>query len=106
MDHPKDNLRIIEAKDMEPLANFDHTEVTSPSGDKLGSVDGFVLDTISGDPCYVVVDAGGWFKSKHFLLPMQKAHLNNADCSVTADLSKEEVNEFPGFDKDEFKSLH
>ncbi len=105
MDHPKPNLRIVEAKDMEPFAGFDHTPVTSSTGDNLGSVDGFVVDTTSGDPCYVVVDAGGWFKSKFFLLPMDKAHLDNAEAGVTADLSKEDVNEFPGFDKSEFKEL-
>jgi hypothetical protein len=106
VDHPKPNLRIVEAKEMEPLADFDHTPVTSSTGDTLGSVDGFVVDIASGDPCYVVVDAGGWFKSKHFLLPMQKAHLDNTQHCVTADLSKDDVNEFPGFDKGEFRELH
>lgn len=106
MDHPKENLRLIEAKELEPYAGFDHGEVLSSTGDTLGSVDGFVLDTTSGVPCYVVVDAGGWFKSKFFLLPIEKAHLDNDEHCVTADLEKEDVNEFPGFDKDEFKTLH
>ena len=105
MDHPKENLRIIEAKELEPLAGFDHIPVTSSSGDKLGSVDGFVVDKISGAPCYVVVDAGGWFKSKYFLLPMQNARLDVSQHSVTAELSKADVNEFPGFDKEDFREL-
>jgi len=106
VDHPKENLRIVDAKDMEPLAGFDHTPVTSSTGDTLGNVDGFVVDTASGEPCYVVVDAGGWFKSRHFLLPMQKARLDTPQHCVTAELSKDDVNEFPGFDKSEFKELH
>ena len=106
MDHPKENLRLIEAKEIEPYAGFDHRDVISSTGDRLGSVDGFVLDTNSGTPCYVVVDAGGWFKSRFFLLPIEKAHLDSQRHSVTADLSKEDVNEFPGFDKDEFETLH
>ena len=106
MDHPKENLRLVDVKELEPYAGFDHMRVTSSAGDDLGSVDGFVLDTTSGMPCYVVVDAGGWFKSKYFLLPMDKAHLDNEEHCVAADLSKDDVNEFPGFDKDEFKTLH
>jgi bacteriocin-like protein len=51
------------------------------------------------------VDAGGWFRSKYFLLPMQNALLNSEQRSVVADLSRENVDEFPGFDKSEFKEL-
>ena len=48
-------------------------DVESPSGEHLGDVDGFIVDSESGRPYYVVVDAGGWFKSKHFLLPIGHA---------------------------------
>jgi len=106
VDHPKENLRLIDAKEIEPYAAFDHGDVVSSAGDTLGSVDGFVLDTHSGAPCYVVVDAGGWFKSRFFLLPIENAHLDQTRHRVTADLSIEDVKEFPGFDKDEFQTLH
>ena len=63
------------------------------------------VDTQLGGPSYVVVDAGGWFTSKYFLLPMKNAQLDSATPAVTADLTREEVREFPGFDKDEFSSI-
>ena len=105
MDHPKPNLRIVEAGDMNPPSRFKHATVKSAMGDELGHVEGFVVDSQSGSPCYLVVDAGGWFRSKYFLLPMQKALLNSEQRSVVADLSRENVDEFPGFDKSEFKEL-
>jgi len=105
MDHTKPNLRISEAKELEAWARFDHAEVTTPSGEKLGEVEGFVVDTQLGGPSYVVVDAGGWFTSKYFLLPMKNAQLDQSRPVVMADLTREEVREFPGFDKDEFSSI-
>jgi len=105
MDHTKPNLKISEAKELEAWARFDHAEVTTPSGEKLGEVEGFVVDTQLGGPSYVVVDAGGWFTSKYFLLPMKNAQLDQTTPAVTADLTREEVREFPGFDKDEFLSI-
>jgi len=105
MDHTKPNLRISEAKELEAWARFDHAEVTTPSGEKLGEVEGFVVDTQLGGPSYVVVDAGGWFTSRYFLLPIKNAQLDQATPAVTADLTREEVREFPGFDKDEFSSI-
>jgi len=105
VDHPKPNLRIVEASQMEPPSRFDHAAVTSPDGDELGHVEGFVVDSQSGSAQYLVVDAGGWFRSKYFLLPIQNARLNSAEQSVVAELSREEVKQFPGFDKSEFKQL-
>src|SRR5581483_1158939 len=90
---------------MDPPSRFDHATVKSATGDELGHVEGFVVDSQSGRPQYLVVDAGGWFRSKYFLLPLQKAQLNSEQKSVVADLSREEVDEFPGFDKSEFKEL-
>jgi hypothetical protein len=79
--------------------------VRTGSGDKLGKVDGFVVDVDSGRPYYVVVDAGGWFKSKHFLLPIGHAQLDRDKDAIVADLTLDHVKNFPGFDKDKFASL-
>ena len=103
MDHPKPNLKIVEANEYQAGEKFDGGAVTSASGEELGHVQGFVVDIESGDPRYIVVDAGGWFMSKHFLLPMRNARMDESG-TVTADLTREEVQKFPGFNKDEFES--
>ena len=38
-------------------------------GEKLGDVDGVIVDGDSLQPRYVVVDTGGWFSSKQFVVP-------------------------------------
>jgi hypothetical protein len=88
-------------------ANFDGLEVESPSGEHLGKVDGFILDKDSGRPYYVVVDSGGWFKSKRFLMPIGHARLESdaKGDSLQVDITRDRINRFPGFDKNEFEKF-
>jgi hypothetical protein len=79
--------------------------VESPSAEKLGSVDGFIVDTALGRPYYLVVDSGGWFKSKRFLVPIGHLSYDTGRRRFIADLTRDRVNRFPGFDRDEFEQL-
>ena len=85
MDHPLPWLRYVDASDIDDnTIEFDGMNVKSPSGDKLGDVDGFIVDSESGRPYYVVVDAGGWFKSKDFLMPIGHVRLDaDADSLIS-----------------------
>ena len=80
-------------------------DVESPTGDRLGELEGFVVDSVSGRPYYLAVDSGGWFKSKLFLLPVGHAQLDRERDVIVADLTRERVEQFPGFDKDEFQEF-
>ena len=102
MDHPKSNLKIVDASAY--LDQLDGASVTTAGGEKLGQVEGFVVDTNSGQPSHIVVDAGGWFTSKYFLLPIRSAQMTHAN-DVVADVTRDEVKEFPGFDKSEFDEI-
>src|SRR5581483_6333222 len=79
--------------------------VESTGGQKLGDVDGFIVDRDSGRPYYVAVDAGGWFKSKLFLLPIGHVAFDNARRCLVSDVGRDRVERFPGFDRDEFEKL-
>lgn len=106
MDHPLPWLRYVEADDLgDQTIDFDGLKVRNAAMEKLGEVDGFIVDSDSGRPYYVVVDSGGWFKSKHFLLPIGQVRIDDDNDALVTDLSKERVNRFPGFDKDEFAKL-
>jgi hypothetical protein len=107
MDHPKPWLRYVDAADVDEDTDFENMLVESPTGEKLGHVEGFIVDSQRSLPYYIVVDAGGWFKSKHFLLPVGHAELNSAPDrdALVADLPRERIDKFPGFDKDEFENM-
>jgi hypothetical protein len=79
--------------------------VQEPTGEHLGDVDGFIVDASSGRPYYVVVDSAGWFKSKHFLLPVGHVRFDADNEALVADVGRDRVDRFPGFDKDEFARM-
>ena len=106
MDHPRAWLRYVDASDLDKTTvPFDGMDVDDPSGEKLGEVDGFVVDVNSGRPYYVVVNGGGWFKSKYFLLPVGHMRLDADARKMTADVVRERVSRYPGFDRDKFDEL-
>jgi sporulation protein YlmC with PRC-barrel domain len=106
MDRPRPNLRYVDAKDLEDKANkLRGLEVDSSNGKKLGTLEGFIIDRNNGRPYHVVVGSGGWFRHKHFLLPIGHVALPPGGKTLVADLTTDRVERFPGFDKDEFKKL-
>jgi hypothetical protein len=105
MDHPKPELKYLSAKDLQGTAvSLDGADVRSVDGDKLGTVEGFIVDIRQGWPRHVVVSAG-WFIHKHFLLPIGHVALNQDRNALIADVPKARVESFPGFDKSEFEKL-
>jgi hypothetical protein len=106
MDHPRPWLRYVGAGDLDTKTfAFDGLEVDSTTGDKLGKLEGFIIDVNSGRPYHVVVGSGAWFTHKHFLLPIGHVALDAGNKKLLADIAKDRVQRFPGFDKDEFEKL-
>ena len=105
MDHPKPELKYVGARFLNgTAARLDGADVIGSDGGDLGTVDGFIVDVRQERPRYVVVEAG-WFIHKHFLLPIGHVTLSPDATVLTADISKDRVEGFPGFDKSEFQKL-
>src|SRR5262245_19188840 len=106
MDHTFPWLRYLDAGRIE-TSDFavNGMQVRNDALERLGKVEGFIVDSDSGQPYYVVVDAGGWFKSKDYLVPIGLTRLDGDHDSLIVDLSKDRIRRFPGFDKDEFSKL-
>ena len=106
MDHPRPTLRYVDANDLsEAGLKLRGLEVDGRDGETLGKVEGFIIDIATGRPYHVVVDAGGWLTYKHFLLPVGHAMLSEAGTKLIADITKERVKRFPGFNKNTFNTL-
>src|SRR3989442_12607459 len=106
MDRPRPWLRYVNADDLDDTTvKFASMRVENAQDEKLGTVDGFIIDVDTARPYYVVVDSGGWFKSKHYLVPVGHARLDEERGVMLADLTRERIKRFPGFDKDEFAKL-
>jgi hypothetical protein len=106
MDHPRPNLRYVDAKDLDDRAmKLRGLKVVSNRNEDLGKVEGFIIDVSTGRPYHAVIGTGGLFKHKHFLLPIGHISLTTGDDRLIADTTKDRVERIPGFDKDEFKKL-
>jgi hypothetical protein len=99
-------LRYLDADDIDDsVVNFDGLDVRGPDGSKLGDLDGFVLDAISGRVYYAVVDSGGWFTSRRFLMPIGHAQLDRERPALTVDVTKNAIQRYPEFDADRFRQF-
>src|ERR1700712_5109133 len=100
MDHPLPWLRYVDAGDLDDeTVEFDGLKVRNAQMETLGHVDGFIVDSTTARPYYVVVDSGGWFKSKNYLLPVGHARMDGDNDALVVDLAKDRIERFPGFDK-------
>lgn len=73
--------------------------------EKLGKVDDVIFDHTSGDIAYVIVDTGGWLKSKKFLVPAERlAQLTSAHKGhFYVPLTKNQIESFPPYDENTVK---
>lgn len=85
--------------------NFDGLDVLDTAGRKLGDVEGFVVQRGTNRPYYLVVDSGGWFSSRSFLLPIGHARLDAANKALRVDVDKSTIQQFPEFDRDRLAEM-
>ena len=98
--------RYLDADDVDDaVVDFDGLNVYSADGHKVGDVDGFIIDSAARHVNYVVVDSGGWFSSRRFLLPIGHAALAPDKKSLQTDVTRDGLGRFPAFDHDRFDEL-
>jgi hypothetical protein len=93
-------LRYVNAEELErsDAGLMVGAEVRDRDNQKVGELDGFVVDVASQRPKYAVVESGGWFKSDRFLLPI--GHLEiTPDGSCTVDIERAAIEQYPEFDE-------
>ena len=54
---------------------------------------------------YVVVDSGGWFSSRSFLLPIGHVRLDPGNEALRTDMGRSVIERFPEFDEDRFEQM-
>jgi hypothetical protein len=73
--------------------------------DKLGKIEDVIFDHSTGDIRYVVVDTGGWLKSKKFLVPANRLRSSAThENDFTSDLTKQQVESFPPYNEIDLSS--
>ncbi len=73
--------------------------------DKLGKIDDVIFDHATGNVSYVVVDTGGWLKTKKFIVPAKylrasAKHEDDFGCNLT----KQQIESFPPYQEKDLDS--
>jgi sporulation protein YlmC with PRC-barrel domain len=80
-------------------------EVYGVNDEKLGKIDDVIFDHASGDIRYVVVETGGSFGKKSFLVPANRVSpYGNREDKFYAELDKERIQMLPEYDENALKS--
>lgn len=73
--------------------------------EKLGKIDDVIFDHLSGNIRYVVIDTGGWLRSKKFIVPADRLRSSaEHEDDFRVDLTKEQVENFPPYDESDLKA--
>jgi sporulation protein YlmC with PRC-barrel domain len=82
-------------------------DVYNEAGDDLGDVKEFMISISSGKIAYAVLSFGGTLGlgDKLFAVPWSALTLDTANKRFTLNVSKEALNDAPGFDKDHWPSM-
>lgn len=83
-------------------------DVRNLDGDKLGHIEELVIDLDSGRVNYAVLSSGGFLGvgDKLFAIPWDLLTIDTDNKDVVLDLSKETLENAPGFDKDNWPDVH
>jgi ferritin-like metal-binding protein YciE len=98
-------LRYVDIDDLPAGDRYRQAKIRNRSGDDLGRVDGFVLDE-AGRPYYLVVDSGGFFVGRRYVVPVGRADFRNADRLFTIDLDKDTLKRYPEFHAESFVAMN
>jgi hypothetical protein len=100
-------LRFVDIDDLpRESAPTRELHVRNHLGDDLGSVDGFVVEQSSGRPVYYVIDSGGWFIGRRYLVPIGKGRLDSATQNLIIDLDREKLHRYPEFNTNAFMTMN
>ena len=108
MDHTTyaSRLRFLAAGDVDAtVVDYDGLQVEGPDGDRIGDVAGFIVDAQAGRLHFVVVDSGGWFRSRRFLLPVGHASLSEDPKALCVDVTRSALSRYPAFDANRFREF-
>jgi hypothetical protein len=94
-------LRYVEAARLQVTdGNLRHVDFRDADDQKIGTLDGVVIDPASRRLRFFVVESSGWFKSRRFLLPAEwPARIDTEKNSVRVDVDAQDLGQCEEFDR-------
>ena len=98
-------LRGYRFEDLGATDDIRGWNVYGRNDEKLGKIDDVIFDHKTGVVRYVVVDAGGWFSRKKFLVPSHRLHTSdNHQNDLAVNLDKQQIESLPEYKESDLES--
>ena len=98
-------LRDYRFEDLNTEDDIRGATVYGRDDEKLGKIDDVIFEHSTGGIKYVVVDSGGWFSHKKFLVPPHRLHSSaEHDGDFSVNLNKEQIESFPRYNESDIHS--
>jgi ferritin-like metal-binding protein YciE len=99
----RSRLRFVGARDF-PEAHDRDVHLHNRTGEHLGTLDGFVVDSESGRPIYYVIDSRGWFAGRRYVVPIGQIEADEGGTLRTS-LTRAELARYPEFSPSAFTAM-
>lgn len=88
-------------------SSLENADVKNRAGEDLGNIKDFMIDCDSGNVVYAVLSFGGvlGMADKLFAVPMSALHLDTGEKCFRLNISKEELENAPGFNKSDWPDM-
>lgn len=103
--HLRSRLRYVDGKDL-PEFHRRTFRVTNEDKEDLGVLDGFIVDSTSGQPRYFVIDSGGWFAGDRYVVPIGMLQADEAARTLRATLDRRTIQRYPEFSPSAFLAMN
>ena len=103
-DRQRERLRYIPASHLHGF-RYREFRVKNHDGDDLGSLDGLIVDARSNRPEYFVIDSGGWFVGRRYLVPIDSLKPDDASQTLQTELDRKSIHAYPPFNPDAYVQL-
>jgi hypothetical protein len=98
-------LRDYRFEDLNTTDDIRGATIYGRNDEKLGKIDDVIFDHSTGSIKYVVVDAGGWFSKKKFLVPPQRLNTSaDHEGDFTVNVDKQQIETFPPYNESDLHS--
>jgi ferritin-like metal-binding protein YciE len=100
----RSRLRYVAVSDLHefPRRAF---RIVNEAHEDLGTLDGFVVESRGGRPIYYVVDSGGWFLGRRYLLPVGALQADDEACVLRTTLDRDTIRRYPEFSPSAFLAM-
>ncbi len=101
---PSARLRYV-ALDAMPSVNYAGFHAINRFNERLGDLDGFVVDAASGRPYYLVIDSGGLLSTRRYLIPVGRSHADLQARAIRIDIDTDSLKRYPEFTGGAFEAM-